>query len=810
MSNHHDNKYTADSIKVLVGLEAVRKRPGMYIGDTSDGSGLHHMIYEVFDNAIDEALAGHCQTIIVTLEKGGWVSVEDNGRGIPVDMHSEGVSAAQVIMTQLHAGGKFDQNSYKVSGGLHGVGVSVVNALSKHLKLWIYRDGQEHFLSFAKGDIQESLKIIGSTKKRGTKVEFLADEEVFGNIEYNFQTIENKLRNVSFLNSGIEIILIDRRDDDEESHKELIMKADEGLKSFVVHLDQNKKHIHKSIIFDSKDEQNSGIETSFALRWNDSYYENCLFFTNNIVQKQGGAHMAGFKSALTRVINNYIQENYKKNKIVITGDDTREGLTCVVSVRVPDPKFSSQTKEKLISSEVRPVVEGMIFAAMSKWFEENPTEAREIIGKIFNAASARDAARKAREMTRRKSALEISNLPGKLADCQEKSPELSEIFLVEGESAGGSAKLARNRQNQAILPLRGKILNVEKSKFANILGSEQIGTLICALGTGIGKDNFEINKLRYHKIIIMTDADVDGSHIRTLILTFFFRYMPEIIEHGYLYIAQPPLYRLKRGKNEIYIKNEEEMSTYVREHGLQDLVISSESSSFDNEMVKKAFLVCENWYKKQKNHHLPDYIIDSVLLAQCFDDENTDFENVDFEQINIKKAYFLQKCTEILNSNFRDINAEPWYAEFLENGLIISRQIYGGAEKFEISYEILNKELALQMENLRSYRDLFYRSILKNNKDLEIKIKSFTHFYQTVLELGKKGTYIQRFKGIGEMNHDQLRKTTLQSDNRILRQVKIEDAQIADKIFSDLMGAEVMPRKQFINENSLRVANLDL
>lgn len=786
-------EYTADSIKVLKGLEAVRKRPGMYIGDTGDGSGLHHMVYETVDNAIDEALAGHCDKVSIILNKNGSVTVKDNGRGIPVDIHEgEGISAAEVIMTQLHAGGKFDQNSYKVSGGLHGVGVSVVNALSDWLELTIYRDSKKHFIRFELGKSVEPLKIIGDAPagKKGTEVTFFASAEIFENIEFNFLTLENRLRELAFLNSNVTIELIDDRTDE---RKELILKYDGGVAAYVKYIDRNKVALHQTISFLHSDDK-SGITVEIALQWNDSYHENILCFTNNIRQRDGGTHLIGFKAALTRLINKYFTDNLvtKKNKIDITGDDAREGLACILSVKVPDPKFSSQTKDKLVSSEVRPVVESTVYEKLMEWFEEHPKESKEIINKIVESAQAREAARKAKDLTRRKSALDISNLPGKLADCQEKDPALSELFIVEGDSAGGTAKQGRERRNQAILPLRGKILNIERARFDKMLSSEQIGTLITALGAGIGKDDFDINKLRYHKIVIMTDADVDGSHIRTLLLTFFYRHMPQILERGYLYLAQPPLYKIKKGNSEKYLKNTQELETYLINLIINDIQIENLQGDKYN-LIANSLDFLRHLEKLSKKFH--PRIIESLAVFNLL-------KITSFDEIKNYSSQIIERLTQ---------DNEEWTIECNENEVNFKKTVSGHKSYFVINKDDLDnleiKKLLSKSVVLSKLYEKPFNVVIKNSQ-LFVKLPS--DLSEFVLTNSKKGIYVQRFKGLGEMNSEQLWETTLDPKVRTFLQVKVNDIDQAEEVFSTLMGSVVEPRREFIQSNARNVVNLDI
>lgn len=798
-----ENSYGADSIKVLRGLEAVRKRPGMYIGDTDDGTGLHHMIYEVVDNAIDEALAGHCDRVLVSLNADGSVSVEDNGRGIPVDIHEEeGVSAAEVIMTQLHAGGKFDQNSYKVSGGLHGVGVSVVNALSKWLDLTIWRDGFEHKARFEHGDTVMHLTRGEATNKKGTKVTFYPSDQTFTNIEFSFTTVEQRLRELAFLNSGVKIALEDHR---EQDGKKVEFIFDGGINEYVKYIDRSKTALHPSIAFKAEQE---GITVEIAMQWNDSYHENVLCFTNNIRQRDGGTHLAGYRGALTRTINKYIEDNgiAKKMKITFSSDDAREGLSCVISVKVPDPKFSSQTKDKLVSSEVRPVVESVCSDKLEQWFEENPSDAKNIINKIVDAAKAREAARKARELTRRKGALELSNLPGKLADCQEKDPAKSELFIVEGDSAGGSAKSGRKRQFQAILPLRGKILNVEKARFDKMLGSEQVGTLITALGTSIGKEEFNIDNIRYHKIIIMTDADVDGSHIRTLLLTFFYRYMPELINRGFLYIAQPPLYKLKRGSKEIYLKDEPSLHEYLLNEVTNEIELRSEQSEISlsgldlkNYLEKVAKF---NQLLKNMSRKFNGEILENMAILGLLNSDNID-QNHD--------ELLRETCSRLQENELDSFNTS-WKFEHNDEQIIFTRTIRNIDEQYVFDKHFIHqadyKKLASSASEISKKFHGAGISILKNHEVISV-IKAPTKLYSLIIDLGKKGLSLQRFKGLGEMNASQLWETTLNPERRTLLQVTLQDASEAELIFSTLMGDVVEPRKEFIQANAKYAENID-
>ncbi len=796
-------EYGADSIKVLKGLEAVKKRPGMYIGDTDDGSGLHHMIYEVVDNAIDEALAGYCNLIAVILNANGSVTVRDNGRGIPVDIHEEGISAAEVIMTQLHAGGKFDQNSYKISGGLHGVGVSVVNALSEWLELKIWRANKEYFIKFRDGATEVPLLLKGdSSEKNGTEITFFPSITTFSTIEFNFATVEHRLRELAFLNSGVRILLKDHRFSEQQ---EVEFCFTGGVEAYVKYVDRAKTSLHKCIALNTNN-QATGITFELAMNWNDSYHENILCFTNNIRQRDGGTHLIAFKAALTRVVTTYI-ENIglnKKNKVNFTGDDTREGLSCILSVKVPDPKFSSQTKDKLVSSEVRPIVENAVYTKILEWFEEHPSDAKIIINKIIEAATAREAAKRARELTRRKSALEISNLPGKLADCQEKDPALSELFIVEGDSAGGTAKQGRDRKFQAILPLRGKILNVERARFDKMLNSEQVGTLITALGTAIGNEDFSLDKLRYHKIIIMTDADVDGSHIRTLLLTFFYRHMRQLIDKGYLYIAQPPLYKVKKGNNELYLKNEQALQDYLVKSTISDATImlynGAEIIGNDLEGIIKAvirFTTLLDQVSKKFNRQIAESLaIKGLLGNQIFDNDKTN-------EIN--------QALNILNLGDITPDKTDWQFIVNANNIEFFRFVRGVKESKILSKEQLESFEFIQLAKaFTPLVNLFIgqAKLLIKNQEFMITLPSMLLNY--ILEHGKKGIAIQRFKGLGEMNSDQLGETTLDPQKRTLLQVKVHEQDSAEVIFSTLMGDIVEPRRQFIQANALNVVNLDV
>jgi DNA gyrase subunit B len=795
-------EYGAESIRVLKGLDAVRKRPGMYIGDTDDGSGLHHMVYEVVDNAIDEALAGHAKAVEVILNPDNSVTVRDDGRGIPVDIHKgEGISAAEVIMTQLHAGGKFDQNSYKVSGGLHGVGVSVVNALSSKLVLRVWRNDKEHMIEFKHGDSVAPLKVVGDAKgKRGTEVTFLASTETFTNVEYDFATLEHRLRELAFLNSGVNILLSDMRHAVEKREE---LHYDGGVEEFVKYLDRNKKAmVPKPIMM--KSEQN-GITVEVAMWWNDSYHENVLCFTNNIPQRDGGTHLAGFRGALTRQVTSYADAMAKKEKIALTGDDCREGLTAVLSVKVPDPKFSSQTKDKLVSSEVRPVVENVLNHALAAWFEEHPAEAKTIVGKVIEAAAAREAARKARDLTRRKGALDVASLPGKLADCQERDPAKSELFIVEGDSAGGSAKQGRNREFQAVLPLRGKILNVERARFDKMLSSEQIGTLITALGTGIGRDDFDIAKLRYHKIIVMTDADVDGAHIRTLLLTFFFRQMPALIEGGFLYIAQPPLYKVNRGKSEQYLKDERALEDYLIETGLDDCVLKLASGEDRKGRDLQALLedariirgILNNLHSRYNRSVVEQAAIAGVLSPHVIGD---------VAKANQAADYIAKRLDALADEVERG-----WIGTFKEGeGYFFERTVRGVKDVAIIDDALLGSADARKLDEYAGkLQEAYPRSAVLRRKDVELPINGPVSLFEAVTDAGRKGVALQRYKGLGEMNPGQLWETTLDTNARSLLQVKVKEVDAADDIFTKLMGDVVEPRREFIQDNSLD-ANVDV
>ncbi len=794
-------EYGADSIKVLKGLEAVRKRPGMYIGDTDDGSGLHHMVYEVVDNGIDEALAGHADFVRVTIHPDSSVSVRDNGRGIPVGIHEEeGVSAAEVIMTQLHAGGKFDSNSYKVSGGLHGVGVSVVNALSVWLELTIWRDGKEHHARFEHGETAKHLEVVGDATETGTEVRFLASTGTFSNIDYNFETLEKRLRELAFLNSGVRIILRDERPV-EPLESELCYEG--GVNEFVKYLDRHKHPMIEDPIFITGTRDDIGIE--IAMWWNDSYHETVLPFTNNIPQRDGGTHLAGFRGALTRTLTRYAQESgiAKKEKVNFTGDDAREGLTCVLSVKVPDPKFSSQTKDKLVSSEVRPAVESLVNEKLAEWFEEHPNQAKIIVGKIVEAALAREAARKARELTRRKSAMDVNYLAGKLKDCSEKDPSKTELFLVEGDSAGGSAQTGRDRLTQAVLPLRGKILNVERARFDRMLSSQEIGNLVMALGTGIGRDEFNIDKLRYHKIVIMTDADVDGAHIRTLLLTFFYRQMPELIEGGYLYIAQPPLYKVSRGKSEVYLKDQAALEDYLIEQGTEGAVLRQGNGE---EIVGADLVrVVEDARKLRMvlqafPTHYPRHILEQAAIAGAFVPGAVD--------ANLQGV--ADKVAERLNLIALEYE-RGWTGRITQDkGVRLARILRGVEEVRTLDGPMLRSGEARKTGSFtQGLQDVYGLPATLIRKDRTQVIHGPLDLLNAILGEGEKGLSLQRYKGLGEMNPDQLWETTLDPDARTLLQVRVEDMADADDLFTKLMGDVVEPRREFIQKNALSVENLD-
>jgi len=795
------NVYDADSIKVLKGLDAVRKRPGMYIGDTDDGSGLHHMVYEVVDNAVDEALAGHANRIDVILNPDGSCTVRDNGRGIPTDIHKdEGVSAAEVIMTQLHAGGKFDENAYKVSGGLHGVGVSVVNALSEFLDLRIWRDGKEHYMQFRHGDPVAPLKIVGEGNgKKGTEVTFLPSPATFTKTEFDYATLEHRLRELAFLNSGVYVVLTDKRG---VEVKETVLHYEGGLKAFVEYLDRAKQPLIPApvMIVSEKD----GVTVEIAMTWNDSYHESTLAFTNNIPQRDGGTHVAGFRAGLTRVVTKYAEDMpaAKKDKVALTGDDCREGLTCVLSVKVPDPKFSSQTKDKLVSSEVRPIVEGAIIDQLGAWFEQHPAEAKTVVGKVVEAAAAREAARKARELTRRKGALDGASLPGKLADCQERDPAKCEIFIVEGDSAGGSAKQGRNRANQAVLPLRGKILNIERARFDKMLSSESIVNLITALGTGIGREEFNADKLRYHKIIIMTDADVDGAHIRTLLLTFFYRQMPELIDRGHIYIAQPPLYKATRGKSERYLKDEAELQDHLVAEGSSGSGLSLHSGetitgAHLDELIahgRLAVAALNNFPR-----HYPRFVLEQAAIAGAL---NPDILS-DSQKAADAAKYIAQRLDTLSEEYERGWHGEPTS----DGGLKFWREVRGVREAVAIDGAVIASADARRLDKMAAELQTTYlKAGVLRRKDEAREIRSPSELLNAIFEWGRKGLALQRYKGLGEMNPEQLWETTLDENARSLLVVKVQHADEAGELFAKLMGDVVEPRREFIQDNALYAA----
>ena len=801
--SNDENDYDADSIQVLRGLDAVRKRPGMYIGDTDDGSGLHHMIYEVVDNAIDESLAGHCDLVEVILNGDGSATIRDNGRGIPVDTHQEeGVSAAQVIMTQLHAGGKFNQNSYKISGGLHGVGVSVVNALSEILELHIWRDDKEHSMRFFDGEPEADLKVIGdAVGKSGTEITFKPSASTFTNTKFELSRLEHRLRELAFLNSGVHIQL---KDDREVEPKVIDLEYEGGLTAFVSYLDRSHQALHLPFVLVSERE---GITVELAMEWTDSYHETMLCFTNNIPQRDGGAHLAGFRAALTRTVNAYALESgiSKKEKAQLSGEDAREGLTCVLSVKVPDPKFSSQTKDKLVSSEVRPAVESAVSDRLQQWFEEHPADARKVVSKAYEAAAAREAARKARDLTRRKGVLDISSLPGKLADCQERDPALAELFLVEGDSAGGSAKQGRVRKTQAILPLKGKILNVERARFDKMLSSQEIGTMIAALGTSIGPDEFDLSKIRYHKVIIMTDADVDGSHIRTLLLTFFFRQMPELIEAGYLYIAQPPLYRAKRGQSETYLKDDKELDDYLTRNGAEGatLHLANGSSLAGNDLVVAVEKARE---AKVMVAALTRRVGSQLVTEQCAIAGIMGPQG--FDHAKDAAPYVAQRLNQ-LSGRLK----QGWTGKFDESkqNITFERTVRGVTEAYTIDAQLIRTPEARELDRMvGDLQEAYGKPAVLETKDSQDTIDGPTKLSELIQQIGKKGLAVNRYKGLGEMNPDQLWETTLDPNQRTLLQVKVNHSEEAAEVFSTLMGDVVEPRRDFIQENALKVANLDI